>query len=395
MSTRATPISRAAGAEDAALAVRAGAGLVLALLRTGDFQRALGRRLRARSRASSQRRRSARCAAMRCGRWADSRKPKPSYDAALARRSGAAARPPRARAIARRRRTARAGLIEARKRCGSARATRSSITRSRRSTSACAASTRRPRRSRATSICCRIAIAARRPRGRAPRSASSSRSRGRVPFDIESQRRSGIWTMPIRIRGDKVTVTGRVNGGPTGVRARHRRRAHGHLAGRRAPPRRRCRSRHADAPASATSGCAASKSDASISLEIGDLKVRNVPCLIKNPPLGGLPAREPESFSPLALGLSMRVDYSAAPLTMAGSLEPATYTDALPLRMHRLALVRGTVNGSLPGDVRRRHRRRADLDQRCDRRPDPARPRRSGESRCVSTARPAGTRTRS
>ena len=31
-------------------------------------------------------------------------------------------------------------------------------------------------------------------------------------------------------------------------------------------------------------------------LEIGSLKVRNVPCLIKNPPLGDLPSREPESF---------------------------------------------------------------------------------------------------
>jgi len=27
-------------------------------------------------------------------------------------------------------------------------------------------------------------------------------------------------------------------------------------------------------------------------LEVGDLKVKNVPCLIKNPPLGGLPQRE-------------------------------------------------------------------------------------------------------
>ena len=63
-------------------------------------------------------------------------------------------------------------------------------------------------------------------------------------------------------------------------------------------------------------------------LEIGGLKVRNVPCLIKNPPLGGLPAREPESFSPLALGLSMRIDYERRQLTIAAarSNQPTTPT---------------------------------------------------------------------
>src|SRR5438034_11156753 len=41
------------------------------------------------------------------------------------------------------------------------------------------------------------------------------------------------------------------------------------------------------------------------SFEVGTLKIRNVPCLIKNPPLRDIPVRESESFSPLALGLSM------------------------------------------------------------------------------------------
>ena len=80
-------------------------------------------------------------------------------------------------------------------------------------------------------------------------------------------------------------------------------------------------------------------------LELGDLRVENVPCLIKNPPLIGLPSREPESFSPLALGLSMRVDYVRRELTMAAVLPPATYATELPLRLYRLATVRGSVNG--------------------------------------------------
>ncbi len=80
-------------------------------------------------------------------------------------------------------------------------------------------------------------------------------------------------------------------------------------------------------------------------LEVGDLKVRNVPCLIKNPPLGELPAREPESFSPLALGLSMRIDYARRELTMARALAPSAYATELPLHLYRLATVRGVVNG--------------------------------------------------
>jgi hypothetical protein len=83
-------------------------------------------------------------------------------------------------------------------------------------------------------------------------------------------------------------------------------------------------------------------------LEIGSLKIRNVPCIIKNPPLSGLPRREPDSFSPLAVGLSMRLDYQRRTLTLGRSLAPASYLEALPLRMHRLALVGGTVNGSFP-----------------------------------------------
>jgi len=80
-------------------------------------------------------------------------------------------------------------------------------------------------------------------------------------------------------------------------------------------------------------------------LEVGDMKVRNVPCLIKSPPLTELPSREPESFSPLALGLSMRVDYTRRQLVMSRSLPDTRYATELPLRLYRLAMVRGSVNG--------------------------------------------------
>jgi predicted aspartyl protease/Flp pilus assembly protein TadD len=171
--------------------------------------------------------------------------------------------------------------------------------------------------------------------------------KGREPFEIEALPEGGVWTMPVRIRGDKVMVSGKINGGSqefvldTGA---ERTIISQDIARRRGV-----------APITAmqsagvgTAGLRGLEVGRIDRLEIGGLKIRNVPCLIKNPPLGGIPGREPESFSPLAVGLSMRVDYERRTLTMARSLAPGQYGDQLPLRMYRLALVRGTVNGSLP-----------------------------------------------
>jgi len=80
-------------------------------------------------------------------------------------------------------------------------------------------------------------------------------------------------------------------------------------------------------------------------LEIGTLKVHNVPSIIKNPPLSGLPSREMESFSPLALGLSVVVDYDRNQLLMGPELPKETPDVVLPLRLHRLAMVPGQVDG--------------------------------------------------
>jgi tetratricopeptide (TPR) repeat protein len=79
-------------------------------------------------------------------------------------------------------------------------------------------------------------------------------------------------------------------------------------------------------------------------LTIGTLELRNVPCLIKNPPLRGLPTREAESFSPISLGMSMLVDYGRQELLIGSNLPQEEYDYKLPLRVHRLAMVQGMVN---------------------------------------------------
>ena len=167
------------------------------------------------------------------------------------------------------------------------------------------------------------------------------------PLDFGAQPEDRVWTVPVRLLGDKVLVRAKVNGASqefvldTGAE--------------QTVISRELARRSGVAPITYTEsagvgdvgfrGLQIGRID---TLEIGLMKVRNVPALIKNPPLGGMPGREPESFSPLALGLSMRIDYRQRQLTMSRKLPAAVYATELPLRMHRLATVRGTVNGSLP-----------------------------------------------
>ncbi len=81
-------------------------------------------------------------------------------------------------------------------------------------------------------------------------------------------------------------------------------------------------------------------------LELGTLKLRNVPCLIKDPPLRDIPTREMESLSPLALGFSMIIDYKTKKITFGKRIPPETGDFELPLRLHRLATVTGMVDGT-------------------------------------------------
>jgi tetratricopeptide (TPR) repeat protein/predicted aspartyl protease len=86
------------------------------------------------------------------------------------------------------------------------------------------------------------------------------------------------------------------------------------------------------------------------SIEIGNLKARNIPVLVKSPPLRDIPQRETESLSPLALGFSMTIDYKTHKLTFGKHLpeEPADFE--LPLRLYRLATVSGIVSGGHPAN---------------------------------------------
>ena len=84
------------------------------------------------------------------------------------------------------------------------------------------------------------------------------------------------------------------------------------------------------------------------SLELGTLQIRNLPVLIKNPALRGIPKREGESFSPLSFGMSMLIDYQHRTLTIGRKLPEIRPDHRLSMRVHRLAMVRGMLNSNLP-----------------------------------------------
>jgi Flp pilus assembly protein TadD/predicted aspartyl protease len=172
---------------------------------------------------------------------------------------------------------------------------------------------------------------------------------GRNPVDIDQQDLETMHTMPFRLVDDKIVVQAKVNGGrqqdfilDTGSEETVISRD----TAQRANISPITYTLSAGVGEVGLRGLQLSRIDR---LDIGDLQVRNLPVLIKNPALRGIPKREGESFSPLAFGMSMQIDYQHRQLTMARLLPAADATDLrLPLRVHRLAMVRGMLNSTRP-----------------------------------------------
>ena len=171
----------------------------------------------------------------------------------------------------------------------------------------------------------------------------------RVPVYVASNQLDMVHTIPFRLERDKVVVRGRVNGGSeldlvvdTGAEQMVLSQATAQRVGVRPITN----TLSAGVGRVGMRGLELGRAD---TVEIGSLRVDNVPALIKNPPLTGLPAtRSENSFSPLALGMSAVVDYENHRLVVARELPPAPPADVeLPMRFHRLALVRGVINGSV------------------------------------------------
>jgi tetratricopeptide (TPR) repeat protein len=169
-----------------------------------------------------------------------------------------------------------------------------------------------------------------------------------VPVDIDQTDLEMLHTLPFRLVDDKIVVQGKVNGGKaqdfildTGSEET--------VLSRETAQRQSVRA--------VTYTLSAGVGEVGLrglqlaqlkSLELGTLQVRNLPVLIKNPALRGIPKREGESFSPLSIGMSMRIDYQQRLLTIGRRLPPVEADVQLPMRINRLAMVRGLLNSTHP-----------------------------------------------
>jgi Flp pilus assembly protein TadD/predicted aspartyl protease len=83
-------------------------------------------------------------------------------------------------------------------------------------------------------------------------------------------------------------------------------------------------------------------------IEIGALRMRNVPVAIRGAVRNALPRWQRESLSPLSLGLSVAVDYQRREVLLARTLPESEADFVLPMRVNRLPMVRGMLNSTHP-----------------------------------------------
>jgi predicted aspartyl protease/Flp pilus assembly protein TadD len=172
---------------------------------------------------------------------------------------------------------------------------------------------------------------------------------GRVPFEMP--REGVVHTLPFRLVNDKIVVRGRVNGSDpvdlvvdSGAEQMVLSQELAESAGVLAITQ----TISAGVGEVGMRGLDFGRVD---SLEIGSFKVRNIPTIIKNPPLAliGMPSpRVSDSLSPLAFGLSVVIDYRNSSLILAEHLPDEVADVELPMRVQRLAVVRGVVNDKHP-----------------------------------------------
>jgi hypothetical protein len=168
------------------------------------------------------------------------------------------------------------------------------------------------------------------------------------PVQIDAEDEQMVHAVPFRLVNDKVVVRASINGGPnqdfvldTGSEETVLSEEMARIRGIQGITR----TLSAGVGEVGLRGLQLARLD---SLQIGTLEVRNLPVLIKNPALEDVPRREGESFSPLSIGMSMTIDYENNVLTIGRNLPEGQPDYRLPMRVNRLALVRGVLNQSYP-----------------------------------------------
>ncbi len=170
--------------------------------------------------------------------------------------------------------------------------------------------------------------------------------KGRTPLAIRDDVAGAVHTVPFRLSKNKVLVRAVINGRystelvlDTGAE----RIGLSSETARRAGVQAVSMSVIAGVGARGYRPLALARADA---IQIGTLKVANVPISIRNAVRGTLPRWQTETFSPVSMGLSVVVDYKRKQVTLARALPESDADMRLPMRLQRLPMVRGLLNST-------------------------------------------------
>jgi Flp pilus assembly protein TadD/predicted aspartyl protease len=170
--------------------------------------------------------------------------------------------------------------------------------------------------------------------------------KGRVPQEIEGDA-SRVVRVPFKLVDKKIVLQGRINRTPvefvldTGAE----RTGVSDMTARRAGVRTITSTLTAGVGIPALRRLDMGRAEA---LEVGSLRMRNVPIAIRGAVRNALPRWQRESLSPLSLGLSVAVDYQRREVLLARTLPQNEADFVLPMRINRLPLVRGMLNSMHP-----------------------------------------------
>lgn len=170
--------------------------------------------------------------------------------------------------------------------------------------------------------------------------------KGRVPLQVGDDP-GRVYRVPFRMANRKIVVQGRVNRMPVEfvLDTGSERTGVSDTTARRAGVTSVTATLTAGVGVAALRRLELGRAD---SLEVGSLRIRNVPVAIRAVVRGALPRWQSESFSPLSLGYSVVVDYQRREVLMARMLPEGPADVRLPMRMNRLPLVRGLLNSEHP-----------------------------------------------
>jgi Flp pilus assembly protein TadD len=168
----------------------------------------------------------------------------------------------------------------------------------------------------------------------------------RVPMEVLGDQER-VHRVPFRLSNRKIVMRGRVNG----TRVEFVLDTGSEWIGISTETARRARVNSVTATITAGVGVAELRRielGRASTIEVGSLSMRNVPVTVRSLERSALPPWQTESFSPLAAGLSVIVDYQRSEVLLSRALPDGEADFRLPMRMNRLPMVRGMLNSTHP-----------------------------------------------